>query len=109
MSELIERAKEKMKQQADQAKHPLSKMLSMQIMENITSIARAEKVLDETKTLDGCQSELDKLADSRKAGNKSFVGPDEAKLVIFKYFEFDDANPVEVSKVTPLVDVNSFI
>jgi len=106
---MIQQAKEKMRQQASEAKHPLSEMLSMQIMDNITTSERAMKVLEESKSLEGCQKELDKFAASRKSGGQSFIRPDEAEKLICEYFGFDTVASGVVDKPGKVINVLDFM
>lgn len=99
-----EQAIEKIQKEAEKTKHPLSKMLSMQIIDNIIDNDRAKKVLEEGKTLAGCQKALDNFAEKRKENNKSFVSPDEAEKIIFDYFEFAKESKTEENQKLNIAD-----
>ena len=103
---LKEQAIEKLRKEAENTKHPLSKMLSMQIIDNITDEDRAEKALAEGKSLDGCQKVLDEFAGKRKENNKSFITPDEAEKLIFDYYGFAEATKNETKGE---IDVANFL
>lgn len=105
---MIERAKEKIRIEAEENKNLNTKTLSMQIVDCITTGQRAEAVLCEDKTLKGCKAELDKFAKTIKQGNESSFGAMEAEKIIFEYFGFEETN-VAGNKPKVVIDINDFL
>lgn len=105
---MIDRAIEKIQAAIDESKDPMQQVLGQQIIDNITTNARARMILEEGKTLPGCKKEMDKFAAANKKGNQSVVSPKQAEEVIFKYFGFDNAATSE-KKPAGIVNILDFM
>lgn len=102
---IIEQAISKIKEQAGEDQ--TLQMMAQQIEDHITSVARAQKVLDETKNLAECKKQFDQFASTHKKGYQSIVGPKDAQEIIYKYFGFDEyAGKADRSNV---IDLGSFL
>ena len=84
---MIDNAKEKIEAAAAGSDNPMLKMLSKQIIENITTDEVAEKILAENKTLEGCKKTFDDYASKNRKGNQSVIDPQKAEELIFEYFD----------------------
>lgn len=84
---MINEAIEKIERASESCDDTMTKMLSRQIIDNITSNIIAERILVENKTLTGCKKTFDDYASKNKKGNQSIIDPQKAEELIFEYFE----------------------
>lgn len=109
----IDAAKNKMRQEADEMKSQMAKMLCQQIIDNITNQEIAEKILAENKSLKGCKKEFDAFASKNKSGNESVITPEASEELIFKYFEIartsTETIPVKDVNKRSVIDITSFL
>lgn len=107
---MINKAIEKMQNEAEKIGTPIVKMMAQQVTDHITTEARAEAVLQDEKTLDGLKKSFDKFAQSVKKGNQSVIGPEDAEKLIFEYFDFkNEESPKLQKEKTEIIDILDFL
>lgn len=105
---MIDKAIAKIQAAINESKDIIEPVFGQQIIDNITTEARALMVLEDGKTLSGCKKEMDDFAAAHKRGAHSVVSPKQAEEIIFKYFGFDDAAPSE-KKPAGIVNILDFM
>lgn len=107
---MIQEAINKLRSEIDQTTNPMEKMLGQQIIDNITSTEKAQKILLDGKTLSGCKKTFDDYASKHKDENRSVIGPKDAEDLIFKYYGFEEnAETIPAKKELEVINILDFV
>ncbi|MDD4496116.1 MAG: hypothetical protein PHV32_17540 [Eubacteriales bacterium] len=104
---MINKAKEKIEAAASGSDNLMMKMLSRQIIENITTDEIAERILAENKNLEGCKKAFDEYASKNRKVNQSVITPEKAEELIYEYFGIK--KEMANTKTSSIINILDFV
>lgn len=106
MTELIQKAIEKIDSEAEKIGGTHSQIIASHIIDNyLRSDANAQIILDEKKSLKACISSITSKAKQQASGNVAMISDDTVYNWVEEYYGFSDEAPKE----NKIIDILDFI